>query len=1806
MVKPDGLIPGKIAVIGLSCQFPKATNATAFWQGLLAGYDGVTRIASERAIQSGVKESEAQSGEYVLAKGVLEGAEEFDAEFFSMSPREAEITDPQQRLFLEACWQALDDAGYPPDGKPQNIGVFGGSNFDSYLLLKAQTAFDLRREGLPFDFRIGNDKDYLTTRVSYRLNLTGPSLAVQSACSTSLSALHIACRSLLVGECEIALAGAVSVKFPLHAGHRYQPGGMYPQDGLCRPFDARGEGPPDGDGVAVLALRPLAAAERDGDNILAVILGTALNNDGAARVGFTAPGVPGQKGVINAALTAAGVAPESIDFIETHGTATPLGDAIELAALAAAYPEKDAGYLIGSVKSNIGHLNVASGMAGLVKTVLSLKHAVIPPTINHTEANTHLPLGGQRFQVATEVQPWPAGSTPRRAAVSSFGIGSTNAHVILEAYDPPAPAQANAAPQLVVLSARTPASLAEMAEALADFAETTDGVRLDDIARSTQMGRARFPLRLAVAADTPQALARGLRACNAPGRREDAARDSMQGLVFVFPGLGEHYPGMARELYEGEPHFREVFQGCLDLLEEDLSAELLSALFPAAESPAVADPFKAMLAGARRAAEQPLDRVDLAHLSLFVLEYALARTLMGFGLNPVAMVGYSIGEYVAACLAGVMSLADALRLVTARAGLIRGLGRGAMLAISASEEELRPRLPDGVHVGAVNGPLMTVVSGRSQDVDAFSETLEKEGLVSRPTASYPFHSKLMDAIVPDLERLYSDVSLKAPKIPIASTVTGRWMSPEDATDPHYWSQHLSRPVLFSEALRTVAGLESPVRFVEVGPGNSLCNVVRQNLDELHGEPIAAMRHRYEEINDRVMLLSAVGAAWAGGIEPDWRRLSGATGRRISLPGYRFDRAHYALPISEGRQTDPERGARLSSAEWGFVSTWSRSRPLPSRVGSREGVRVLVFDTPDGTTAEVARRMVDDAADLCLVTDGDGFAEADGRFTIDMTRETDHQLLFASLACRGFHPTHILVGPLTGGDFATLRHDDPPSRLARRLKAVVHLLQAHGVKMNSAAELILFTRGGQAVLGTEDLDPLEAMLWGLEKTVSQEFSNIQCRCIDLLDGMEDLSDALAAECLRAGGSVALRGRYVWEPGLSPLPDHDAGNPSPVREGGTYVIAGGLGHIGLTIAEALAATAPIRLVLLNRSLDVRADLDASLRHQPAARRVGELEAAGAEVVLMRCDIGDYGVLHDGLTRLRHSYGRIDGIVNAAGVGGGAPLALRGDEAIDQVLAPKVLGSINLDRASAEDDLDFMLVCSSISALCGGMGLGDHAAANAFLDTFCQWRSRARRGMTISVNWDYWSEAGLGLEAVQLAPSQTDLRDARVEASPLLDKVRLGPAGSLIFSKLFSVDEEWILSGHTVAGHPVLPGTGYLELARQAAEAIRPDCAVELRDMTFVYPFLVRADLARELELHLAPEAEGYDLRMVSLTNVNGEPQETVHCTGSVRFTEPTKETAGSVPEGLGEPGVLPKDGQLHLGPRWQNYTRRWRNDTECVALLDLPEAFADDLDAYPMHPAMLDIATSFAIQGYGFYMPISYRRLLYLGPFTRRVSATIHQALEDVRDRDVVTLDVTVSSEEGQVVARVEGITLKRIDDVRGNIDAWTTETREGRAGSHPAPVGKGNKDPYLTRRIENGITRKEGVEWIHRILSRVDTDRIVVSTVRPADWLPEETGCAGAAEQAAKLYDRPRLASEYVEPETDLERSVVDVFREVLGINTVGANDSFFDLGGDSLKGIQLGREIGRRTGLGLSVQDLYKAPTARQIASTLTAEEERE
>ncbi|HEY0602390.1 MAG TPA: type I polyketide synthase, partial [Herpetosiphonaceae bacterium] len=776
----------EIAIIGMAGRFPGAPDLDAFWRNLSAGVESITFFADDDLLAVGVDPAALSDPSYVKAGGALEQADRFDAGFFGYSPREAALIDPQQRVFLETSWQALEHASYDPERYSGQIGVFGGVSLNRYWL-NLYTNHELRATTDGFQGMISNDRDFLTTRVSYKLNLTGPSVTVQTACSTSLVAVHLACQSLLSGGCDIALAGGSSIGDAQSLGYWYQEGGIQSPDGHCRAFDAQARGTVSGNGVGVVVLKRLEDALADGDTIHAVIRGSAINNDGALKVGYTAPSIDGQVKVIRAAQLMAEIEPETIGYIEAHGTGTPVGDPIEITALARAFGAAGANTrcAIGAVKTNIGHLDAAAGVAGLIKTVLALKHRQIPPSLHFQTPNPQIDFAGSRFYVNTQLSEWTATDAPRRAGVSSFGIGGTNAHLILEEAPTVAPSDPAQPWQLLLLSAKTETALEQATDNLLTYLRENPATNLADVAYTLQVGRKAFSQRRAVVCrDRDQAIAL-LEARDPRQVLTTSGEPRERPIVFLFPGQGAQYVGMGRDLYDGEPVFRQAVDRCAELLRPQLGVDLRNVLYPGAQQ--------------AESAGQQLSQTWLAQPALFVVEYALAQLWISYGVRPGAMLGHSIGEYVAATLAGVLSLADALKLVAARGRLMQQLPGGSMLGVALAESALRPLLGPALDLAAINGPASCVVSGSHAAIEELRAQLAAQGIESRLLhTSHAFHSAAMDAIRAPFAELVGSVRLSPPQSPYLSNLTGGWISAAEATDPRYWARHLRETVRFAD------------------------------------------------------------------------------------------------------------------------------------------------------------------------------------------------------------------------------------------------------------------------------------------------------------------------------------------------------------------------------------------------------------------------------------------------------------------------------------------------------------------------------------------------------------------------------------------------------------------------------------------------------------------------------------------------------------------------------------------------------------------------------------------------------------------------------------------------------------------------------------------------------------------------------------------------------------------------------------------------------------------------------------------------
>jgi amino acid adenylation domain-containing protein len=889
-----------VAIVGMSGRFPGARNVGQFWRNLQDGVESITHF-SEAQLEDSFSDEVRRQPNFVKARPILDEVDQFDADFFGMYAREAELTDPQHRLFLECAWEALESAGCDPRGYSGAIGVFAGSSINTYFLenvcrdRRTIEEFTSSYQVGCYPMLLGAGSDFLATRVSYKLDLKGPSITVQSACSTSLLAVAQACQSLVLGQSDLALAGGVSITFPQKRGYLHLEGGMVSADGACRTFDANSSGTIFGSGAGVVALKRLADAQRDGDHIFAVVRGCGVNNDGAAKVGFTAPSVDGQAAAIEMAHANAGVDARSISYVECHGTATPLGDPIEIAALTKAFQASTSERqfcAVGSVKSNIGHLDVGAGVVGLIKTALALKHGVIPASLHFTAPNPQIDFAATPFYVSSKRTEWPRTGGPRRAGVSAFGLGGTNVHVVLE--EAPAVETREGNPQaseLLTLSARSESALAATRANLAVHLRANPRESLADVAYSLQVGRRTFEHRAFVVGHTADDAANKLEASGSQGRVPQSKNPP---IAFMFPGQGSQYPDMARDLYAGEPEFRLHFDRCVEICRPVTGEDLTALVYPAANSPEAA---------------KRLMNTKFAQPAIFAVEYSLAKLWMSWGIQPSAMIGHSVGEFVAAVMAGVMSLEDALPLVALRGRLMQELHRGSMLSVRLPERELRPLLSADVAIAAVNGPSLTVASGPDAAIHALEQMLQARGVICRHLhTSHAFHSSMVEPIVEPLRERLKQIRLMPPTLPYVSCVTGTWIKESEATSTQYWARHARETVRFADGIKTMLAMESAPILLEVGPGNVLSTLAFQALQGATTAVVTSLQDSARESSDRACMLEALGRLWTHGAEPNWSALHPQPLRRVPLPTYPFERKRYWIDAPP-----KERGVRLSQA-----------------------------------------------------------------------------------------------------------------------------------------------------------------------------------------------------------------------------------------------------------------------------------------------------------------------------------------------------------------------------------------------------------------------------------------------------------------------------------------------------------------------------------------------------------------------------------------------------------------------------------------------------------------------------------------------------------------------------------------------------------------------------------------------------------------------------------------------------------------------------------------------------------------------------
>lgn len=1307
-----------IAVIGMAGRFPGARNVDEFWENLKAGVESISFFTDDEIESTGLYTDLLKDPRLVKAAGVLDDVDLFDASFFGFSPREAEITDPQQRLFLECAWAALENAGYDAERFEGLIGVYAGTSVNTYLM-NLYSNPDLVSAIGPLQIVMANDKDFLSTRVSYKLNLKGPSLTIQTACSTSLVAVHLAAQSLLDGQCDMALAGGVSVTVPQKTGYLYQEGGIHSRDGHCRAFDSKGTGFVKGNGVGVVILKRLEDALNDGDNISAIIRGSAINNDGSVKVGYTAPSELGQAEVIASALAIAGVAPETISYVEAHGTATPIGDPIEIAALNRVLNSDGHRCAIGSVKTNIGHLDAAAGVAGLSKAVLSLQHKSIPPSLNFEQPNPQIDFAG-RFFVNDKLTEWKA---PRRAGVSSFGIGGTNAHVVLEEA-PALESEPSTRPShLLVLSAKTESALETATTNLVQHLQSHE-VNLADVAHTLQVGRKEFAYRRAVSCRNATEALGALDSLDPRLVITAFHGGSDPAVVFMFSGQGTQYANMGLELYQVEPVFREQFDLCAETFKPLLDLDLRKVIYPPTEL-----------------TTDQLKQTFITQPALFTIEFALAKLWTSWGVQPRAFIGHSIGEFVAACLAGVFTFEEACRLVAARGRLMQQMAPGSMLAVPLPEEELRKFLVGrDLSVAAVNGPANCVVSGPTDVIDEFEwELCDRVVACRRLETSHAFHSAMMEpAVAPFVEEVRS-VALKPPAITLISNVTGQFIV-DEVTDPSYWGRHLRETVRFSQGASEL--LRNAHAFLEIGPGQTLSTLIRRQTGYSTQTVVAtSLRHGHESGSDVAHCQKSLGQLWAAGVSVNWKALyAGEKRRRVALPVYPFERERYWIDAdwNTHEKTRAKRTRNTDLADWFYVPTWKETLAPPALEEDAGSKHWLVFADECGFAAELVEALKAKQQDVIVVDDVE-----------------DYRALFRELRTVGRMPD-VIVHMWNVTD----KRKPLDEAQAASFFSLLSLAQALGEETIATGSeersyrILVVSNGMQDVTGDDLWAPEKALLLGPCRVIPQEYPHITCTSIDIVanDPLKLISEANAAP---DDTVIAYRGNRRWTQTFTPvrlpaLKNH----PARLRERGVYLITGGLGGVGLEIAEYLARNVKARLVLIGRSmLPEEHEWDAWLAAHGdddqisiKIKRAKRLLSTRAEVLFESADVANAEEMRQVLDNASRRFGPVNGVVHAAGLAGDGLMQLKTAEAATDVLAPKVAGTLVIADLLNDTPLDFFVLFSSIRSLQGGVGHSDYCAANAFLDVFARYKSLNDGTLVQSINWGGWSEAGMSVDYVR----------------------------------------------------------------------------------------------------------------------------------------------------------------------------------------------------------------------------------------------------------------------------------------------------------------------------------------------------------------------------------------------------------------------------------------------------------------------------
>ncbi|KUP92421.1 type I polyketide synthase [Tritonibacter horizontis] len=1837
--------PDDIAVVGMSVSLPGAASVEAFWTNLRDGVESIEILDEDSLLQAGERPDVLRAPNYVAAAAPLQGFDMFDAEFFGFSPKEAAILDPQHRKFLEVAWSAMEDAGHTPESLKGQVGVYAGCGMGSYFYFNICSNPDLVDDVGMFLLRhTGNDKDFLTTRVSHVFDLKGPSVNVQTACSTSLVAIHYAAEALRKGDCDMALAGGVTIELPQGRGYLFKENEILSPYGHCHAFDHRAQGTVFGSGAGAVALRRLSDAVADGDHIWAVIKGSAINNDGAAKAGYLAPSVDGQSEAVRKALTAAKVHPESIDYVECHGTGTFIGDPIEVAALSEAYRERtDAtGYCrLGSVKTNIGHLDTAAGVAGFVKTALSLTHKTLPPSLGYEAPNPTIDFDASPFRVNDRLTPWVSHRGPRRAGVNALGVGGTNAHAILEEAPVRAPSEESDFPfQILCVSGQSKAALEANTQNLVAYLRANPQVDLADVAYTLKEGRRGFAKRRVVVAETATEAADRLEAANPRAVFTHDRLGPAPEVVFMFPGGGAQYAGMARDLYETEPVFADWMDRGLDHLAQNLDFDLRAVWLP--------DP------GSEASANAALLTPSVQLPLIMIVEYALAQLWISWGIKPAALVGHSMGENTAACLAGVLGFEDCIDLVHLRGQLFDTVDPGGMLSISLPLAEVEALIGMDLDIASVNAPELTAVSGPNAALDALAETLRARDVeFQRIPIDIAAHSRMLEPILTQYGDFLRKLDLKPATLPVISNRTGQLLSAEQATSADYWVGQLRNTVRFADCIDTLSATPGRV-YLEVGPGKALSALAQMAPQVRAGQVLSSLRHPDQEVADDAYFFGVIGRLWACGVEADWPQIWGDSRRlRLPLPTYAFQRSRYFIEPGKAAATpEPDLPARHEDlADWGYRPDWRPrladcSADLEAEL-RRTPLRWLIFEDSTGQAAACSARLAAAGHQVVRVRAGDTYAQLapdlyqlapeEGRF--------GYEALLADLAEAALLPDRI-------GHFWLVtnaqEHRPGSSFFDRNVEMGLLSLTGLGQALAEAdlpqpVHICVMTTGAAQVRDEALPTPEKAMISGPAGVLPREVAGVTVAICDIelpeppagfaallsRAPTTDISPRLLQELLAepANSTAAWRGSARFELAYRATrllaPERQ---DVPLQHGGHYLLTGGYGGIGLTVAEHLMRHYAARVTLVSReALPLQADWDSYLnRHSPQdrmARRiraVQKLQSTGAgEVLTLRADVCNLQDMRAAVDAAQAAFGPLTGVFHGAGHVADAPLLAKTESQIAAVLAPKVSGLRVLDQIFPDGALALMVLFSSTSTVTRPAGQVDYVAANEYLNA---WAKARRGGQTrvIAIDWGIWAETGMAAEAMAARQGRITLPDPSPCAAPLWHSRGFDTAGGAVFRSLFDARTDWLLNEHRTAdGAALIPGTGYIELIAEALHCQGTSAPFEIRDLYFLQPFQVADTAPRQAVLQLAASDPGYRARLhagtpegyVTTAEAQVAPLAPAPAIGVVSLDQIRDrcKKRSAAPEG----GRLrsPQEANLRFGPRWHVLQETALGDGEGLAHLRLPDLAQKD--ATLLHPGLMDLATGWAISlapDYApetLWVPVSYGAIRVFSALPHEIYSHVRLVAEDEAPGTAL-FDITLTDPTGQVLVEITHFRMQALTGGFGLQPARTSVSAIAlglEAETEIQPLSPDER--RLVANLENGIRTADAGNALERALAQEDPQIIVSSLDLPDLIRQAQSSGQIPPSSTSQSFERPDLDTDYVAPRTALEETLAGYFGALLGLSQIGVEDSFFDLGGHSLIAVRLFAQIKRELGLDWPMSVLFEAPSVASLAARIEAESDQ-